>query len=92
MPKKRYRPEDILSKLREADILISQGKTVAETIRILGISDVTYYRWRKEYGGMSTSQVKRLKELEKENQRLRKAVSDLTLDKLILQEAAKGNF
>ncbi len=92
MPKKRYRPEDILSKLREADILISQGKTVAETIRILGISDVTYYRWRKEYGGMNTSQMKRLKELEKENQRLRKAVSDLTLDKLILQEAAKGNF
>ena len=85
MPKKRYRPEDILSKLREADILISQGKTVAETIRILGISDVSYYRWRREYGGMNTTQVKRLKELEKENQRLRKAVSDLTLDKLILQ-------
>ena len=92
MPKKRYRPEDILSKLREADIHISQGKSVAETIRILGVSDVTYYRWRKEYGGMTTSQVKRLKELEKENQRLRKAFSDLTLDKLILQEAAKGNF
>jgi len=92
MPRKRYRPEDILSKLREADILISQGKTVVETIRVLGISDVSYYRWRKEYGGMTTSQVKRLKELEKENQRLRKAVSDLTLDKLILQEAAKGNF
>jgi len=92
MPKKRYRPEDILSKLREADIHIGQGKTVAETIRISGISDVTYYRWRKEYGGMTTSQVKRLKELEKENQRLRKAVSDLTLDKLILQEASKGNF
>ena len=92
MPRKRYRPEDILFKLREADILISQGKTVAETIRVLGISDVSYYRWRREYGGMTTSQVKRLKELEKENQRLRKAVSDLTLDKLILQEAAKGNF
>ena len=92
MPNKLYRPEDILSKLREADILISQGNTVAETIRVLGISDVSYYRWRKEYGGMTTSQVKRLKELEKENQRLRKAVSDLTLDKLILQEAAKGNF
>ena len=92
MPRKRYRPEDILSKLREADIHISQGKTVAETIRVLGISDVSYYRWRKEYGGMTTSQVKRLKELEKENQRLRKAVSDFTLDKLILQEAAKGNF
>ena len=92
MPRKRYRPEDILYKLREADIHISQGKTVAETIRLLGISDVSYYRWRKEYGGMTTSQVRRLKELEKENQRLRKAVSDLTLDKLILQEAAKGNF
>ena len=92
MPRKRYRPEDILSKLREADIHISQGKTVAETIRVLGISDVSYYRWRKEYGGMTTSQVKRLKKLAKENQRLRKAVSDLTLDKLILQEAAKGNF
>ena len=92
MPRKRYRPEDILYKLREADIHISQGKTVAETIRLLGISDVSYYRWRKEYGGMTTSQVKRLKELEKENQRLRKAVSDLMLDKLILQEAAKGNF
>ena len=73
-------------------IHISQGKTVAETIRVLGISDVSYYRWRREYGGMNTTQVKRLKELEKENQRLRKAVSDLTLDKLILQEAAKGNF
>jgi len=92
MPRKRYRPEDILSKLREADIHISQGKTVAETIRVLGISDVSYYRWRREYGGMNTTQVERLKELEKENQRLRKAVSDLTLDKLILQEAAKGNF
>ena len=93
MPKKRYRPEDIIAKLREADILISQGsKTVAETIRQLGVSDVTYYRWRKEYGGMTTTQVKRLKELEKENQRLRRAVSDLTLDKLILQEAARGNY
>jgi putative transposase len=92
MPRKRYRPEDILYKLREADIHTSQGKTVAATIRLLGISDVSYYRWRREYGGMTTSQVKRLKELEKENQRLRKAVSDLTLDKLILQEAAKGNF
>lgn len=92
MANKRYRPEEILSKLREADIHLSQGKTVAETIRILSVSDVTYYRWRKEYGGMKTTQVKRLKELEKENQRLRKAVSDLTLDKLILQEASRGNF
>ena len=79
MPKKRYRPEDIISKLREADIHISQGKTVAETVRLIGVSDVTYYRWRKEYGGMSTSQMKRLKELEKENSHLRRAVSDLTL-------------
>ena len=92
MPKKRYRPEDILSKLREADILISQGKTVAETIRILGISDVTYYRWRKEYGGMTTTQVKRLKELEKENSRLKKLVADLSLDNAILKEANRGNF
>ena len=92
MPQKRYRPEDIIAKLREADIHISQGKTVTETIKQLCVSDVTYYRWRQEYGGMTTTQVKRLKELEKENLRLRKAVSDLTLDKLILEEAAKGNY
>ena len=89
---KRYRPEQIIAKLREADVLLSQGYTVANIIKALEISEVTYYRWRKEYGGMTTSQVKWLKELEKENLRLRKAVSDLTLDKLILQEAAKGNF
>ena len=92
MAKKRYRPEEIISKLREADILIGQGQTVAQAIKTIGVSEVTYYRWRQEYGGMSTSQAKRLKDLEKENARLRKAVSDLTLDKLILQEAAKGNF
>ena len=92
MAKKRYRPEEIISKLREADILIGQGHTVAQAIKSIGITEVTYYRWRQEYGGMSTSQAKRLKELEQENSRLRKAVSDLTLDKLILQEAAKGNF
>lgn len=92
MSKKRYRPEEIISKLREADILIGRGQTVAQTIKSLGVSEVTYYRWRQEYGGMSTSKAKRLKELEKENTRLRKAVSDLTLDKLILEEAAKGNF
>ena len=89
---KRYRPEQIIAKLREADVLLSQGHTVANIIKALEISEVTYYRWRKEYGGMTTSQAKRLKELEKENSRLRKAISDLTLDKLILQEAAKGNF
>jgi len=92
MPKKRYRPEEIISKLREADILISQGKKVVEVIKALGVTDVTYYRWRQEYGGMSVPQAKRLKELEKENERLRKAVSDLTLDKMILKEAARGNF
>jgi len=92
MAKKRYRPEEIISKLREADIHIGQGHTVAQAIKSIGITEVTYYRWRQEYGGMSTSQAKRLKELEQENSRLRKAVSDLTLDKLILQEAAKGNF
>jgi len=92
MSKKRYRPEEIISKLREVDIFVGQGKTVAQSIKAIGVSEVTYYRWRQEYGGMSTSQAKRLKELEVENNRLRKAVSDLTLDKLILQEAAKGNF
>jgi len=92
MPKKRYRPEEIISKLREADVLISQGKKVVEVIKALGVTDVTYYRWRQEYGGMSVPQAKRLKELEKENERLRKAISDLTLDKMILQEAARGNF
>lgn len=92
MAKKRYRPEEIISKLREADILVGQGHTVAQAIKSIGVSEVTYYRWRQEYGGMTTSQAKRLKELEVENTRLRKAVSDLTLDKLILQEAAKGNF
>ena len=89
---KRHRPEEIISKLREADILIGQGHTIAQAIKSIGITEVTYYRWRQEYGGMSRSQAKRLKDLELENSRLRKAVSDLTLDKLILQEAAKGNF
>jgi len=92
MPRKKYRPEEIITKLREADILISQGQTVASVIKSLGVYDVTYYRWRKDYGGMNTSQLKRLKELEQENARLRQAVSDLTLDKLILKEAAEGNF
>ena len=92
MRKKRYRPEEIISKLREADILLGQGHTVAQVIKSIEVSDVTYYRWRKEYGGMNTSQAKKLKELEKENIRLRRAVSDLTLDKLILKEAAQGNY
>ena len=92
MPSKRYRAEEIIRKLREADVLLSQGATVADVVKALEVSEVTYYRWRKEYGGMKVAQAKRLRELEKENARLRKAVADLTLDKLILAEAAKGNY
>ncbi len=92
MPKKTYKPEEIISKLREAEVRLSQGASVAEVVRSLQISEVTYYRWRKEYGGMRVDQAKRLKEVEQENARLRKAVADLTLDKLILEEAAKGNW
>jgi len=92
MPKKRYTPEEIVAKLRQVDVLVSQGQNIADTIRQIGVSEVTYYRWRQEYGGLKTEQVKRLKELETENTRLRRAVSDLTLDKLILQEATRGNL
>jgi len=92
LARKRYRPEEIIAKLREAEVLLSQGMKVSEVIKQLGIHEVTYYRWRKEYGGMRIDQMRRLKELEKENSRLRRAVSDLTLDKMILKEAAKGNF
>jgi transposase len=92
MARKRYRPEEIIAKLREAEVLLAQGMKVAEAVKAIGIHEVTYYRWRKEYGGMKVTQVKRLKELEKENARLRRAVSDLTLDKMILQEAVRGNF
>ena len=92
MPKKRYTPEEIVAKLRQVDVLVSQGPNIADAIRQIGVSEVTYYRWRQEYGGLKTDQVKRLKELEQENSRLRRAISDLTLDKLILQEAARGNF
>jgi transposase-like protein len=92
MPKKKHKPEEIVAKLRQADVLISQGQDIADVTRQIGVSEVTYYRWRQEYGGLKTEQVKRLKELETENSRLRKAVSDLMLDKLILQEAARGNF
>ena len=91
MSKKRHKPEEIVSKLRQVDVLTSQGKTVAEAIRSIGVTEVTYYRWRQEYGGLKSDQVKRLKGLEQENARLRKAVSDLTLEKLILKEAASGN-
>jgi transposase len=91
MPKKRHKPEEIVAKLRQVDVLTAQGKPVADAIRSIGVTEVTYYRWKQEYGGLKSDQVKRLKELEQENARLRRAVSDLTLDKLILQEAAKGN-
>jgi transposase-like protein len=92
MPRKRYKPEEIVAKLRQVDVLVSQGASMADAIRQIGVSEVTFYRWRQEFGGLKTDQVKRLKELELENNRLRRAVSDLTLDKLILSEAAKGNF
>ena len=92
MPKKQYKPEEIVAKLRQVDVLTSQGRSVAEAIRSIGISEVTYYRWRQEFGGLKSDQVKRLKDLETENTRLRRAISDLTLDKLILQEAARGNY
>ena len=89
---KRPKPEEIVAKLRQADVLVSQGQSVADAIRAIGVSEVTSYRWRREFGGLKSDQVRRMKELETENQRLRKAIADLTLDKLILQEAAKGNF
>ena len=88
---RRPKPEEIVAKLRQVDVLTAQGKPVAEAVRTIGVTEVTYYRWRKEYGGLKLDQVKRLKELEMENQRLRRAVADLTLDKLILAEAARGN-
>jgi len=92
MPRKRHKPEEIVTKLRQVDVLVSQGQSVADAIRQIGVTEVTYYRWRQEFGGLKSDQVKRLKELEAENTRLRRAISDLTLDKLILQEAARGNF
>jgi transposase-like protein len=92
MAKRNYKPEEIVSKLRQADVLLAQGTKVPDVVRTLGVTQVTYYRWRREFGGLQTDQVKRMKDLELKNQRLRKAVSDLTLDKLILTEAAKGNF
>lgn len=92
MPRKHHKPEEIVAKLRQVDVLASQGKSIAEAIRMIGVSEVTYYRWRQEYGGLKSDQVKRLKDLETENARLRRAVSDLTLDKMILAEAARGNF
>jgi putative transposase len=92
MARKRHTAEEIVAKLRQIDVLMAQGRLVADAVRAIGVTEVTYYRWRNEYGGLKGDQVKRLKELETENSRLRRAVSDLTLDKLILTEAAKGNF
>jgi len=92
MAGKRHKAEEIVTKLRQVDVLNAQGKSTAEAKRSIGVTEVTYYRWRSEYGGLKGDQVKRLKELETENARLRRAVSDLTLDKMILAEAARGNF
>jgi len=92
MPRKIYKSEEIVAKLRQVDVLVSQGSKIADAIRQIEVSEVTYYRWRQEFGGLKSEQVKRLKDLEAENTRLRRAVSDLTLDKLILQEAARGNY
>jgi len=92
MAKKTYTPEQIINKLREAEIHLSQGSNIGEDSRKIGVTEQTYYRWRKEYGGMRVEQARRLKELEKENSRLKKLVADLSLDNSILKEAARGNF
>ena len=92
MSRKSYAPEGIIGMLREAEIVLSQGKTVGQACRALGVSEQSYYRWRHEYGGLKIDQAKRPKDLERENTRLRKAISDLTLDKLILKEALEGNY
>ena len=92
MVRKAFKPEQIINKLREAEVLLSQGSTVGEASRRIGVTEQTYYRWRKEYGGMRVEQAKRLQELEKENGRLKKLVADISLDNAILKEAARGNF
>ena len=92
MAKKHHKPEEVVAKLRQVEVLIGQGKTVADGVRAIGVTEATYYRWRAEYGGLKLDQVKRLKLLEAENTRLRRAVSDLTLEKLILKKAASGNY
>ena len=90
--KKAHTPEEIVAKLRQAEVLVGQGKTLADAVRAIGVTEPTYYRWRTEFGGLKLDQLKRLKELERENARLRKAVSDLTLEKVILKEAASGKW
>ena len=92
MRRKRFTPEDIIGKLREAEVLLSQGQPVEAMLRTIGVTAQTYYRWRKEYGGMRISQAKRLKDVEKENARLKKLVADLSLDNAILKEASRGNY
>lgn len=92
MVKKRHKPEEIVAKLRQVEVLTAQGKSIAEAVKTIAVTETTYFRWRAEYGGLKSDQVKRLKDLETENARLRKAVSDLTLEKLILKEAASGNW
>ena len=89
---KRHKPKEIVVKLRQVDLLTSQGSTVATAIRQIDVTEITYYRWRKEFGGLQTNQVRRIKDLEQENARLRRAVSDLTIDKMVLSEASKGNY
>ena len=91
MPKKGYSPEQIIHKLREAEVLLSQGNTMAVVTKKIGVTEQTYYRWRKEYGGMRVEQARRLKELEQENTRLKKVVAEFALDNAILKEAARGN-
>jgi len=92
MGNKHHKPEEIISKLRQVEVLVGQGLARVDAIREVSITEQTYYRWRRKYGGMGTEQLRELKRLQKENERLRRAVSDLTLDKLILTEAARGNF
>ena len=92
MPRRRHTAAEIVAKPRQVEVLTAQGRPVAEAVRAIGVTEVTYYRWRSEYGGLKGDQVKRLRQLEAENTRLRRAVSDLTLEKLILKEAAAGNF
>ena len=92
MARKRHKPEEIIAKLRQVEVLTGQGKSISEAVKTIAVTETTYFRWRAEFGGMKTDQVKRMKALELENARLRRAVSDLTLDKLILSEAARGNF
>jgi putative transposase len=92
MPRKRFTPEQIIGLLRQAEVELSKGRTVAEVSRSIGVSEQSYYRWRNEYGGLKVDQARRLKDVERENMRLKKAVADLTLDKLILKEALEGKY